>query len=570
MIDSLNAASERSRRRPNDSLLAVADTLLQIAAKENDTLLEATAKKYLARHYWDAGNHNKAMEYALQALQIAEKYQLHGDVASLYAIIGNLHKEKANYAMAFEATDKGLEAAIRARDTSKIIYHKRLKAMFTQGYGVLQQDETIRDLSLELHLEGLKLAESSPAWERDRIAFYSNISQFYVSRKDYQKGLYYGNLGIALAKKYDQRISLTYSYNWVGCAYYYMGERAKGLEYMEKALAVARELKLPFREMELYGSLHDLYSSSGHYKEALHAYKRMSVMHDSLKVLDNVKQIGQLEVEYETKKKDDAIKTLASINEARGKQVTWMLISLVIFASLSVILFFAYKTIRSKNKAIEENHRQIKEQNDKMELLMKELHHRVKNNLQIVTNLLMLQSNRLTDEESKHAIRMGQQRIEAMALIHRSLYEQSNPKLINMQEYVPELLSSIRQAFGDDDQDVAVQLDVNVTELDVDVALPLGLIINEWVTNSFKHAFGYVTQPELHLLLHKKAEGLLMHIRDNGPGLPEELWQKPQKSFGLKLIKVLVKQLQATANVQNNQGAQFIVQIPTDQLKLSS
>jgi two-component sensor histidine kinase len=247
-----------------------------------------------------------------------------------------------------------------------------------------------------------------------------------------------------------------------------------------------------------------------------------------------------------------------------------MLISLVIFASLSVILFFAYKTIRSKNKAIEENHRQIKEQNDKMELLMKELHHRVKNNLQIVTNLLMLQSNRLTDEESKHAIRMGQQRIEAMALIHRSLYEQSNPKLINMQEYVPELLSSIRQAFGDDDQDVAVQLDVNVTELDVDVALPLGLIINEWVTNSFKHAFGYVTQPELHLLLHKKAEGMLMHIRDNGPGLPEELWQKPQKSFGLKLIKVLVKQLQATANVQNNQGAQFIVQIPTDQLKLSS
>ncbi len=115
--------------------------------------------------------------------------------------------------------------------------------------------------------------------------------------------------------------------------------------------------------------------------------------------------------------------------------ITWMVISLTVFASLSVILFALYRTIRLKNRAIEENNRQIQEQNEKMELLMKELHHRVKNNLQIVTNLLLLQSNRMTDEESKQAIKMGQQRIEAMALIHRSLYEQSNPKLINMREY---------------------------------------------------------------------------------------------------------------------------------------
>ncbi len=113
-----------------------------------------------------------------------------------------------------------------------------------------------------------------------------------------------------------------------------------------------------------------------------------------------------------------------------------------------------------------------------------------------------------------------------------------------------------------------VQLDVTVSELDVDAALPLGLMINEWVTNSFKHAFKQVEEPELQLLLHRQDDGLLLKIKDNGPGLRDELWQQPQKSFGLKLVKVLAKQLHAVTSVTNNHGTLFTVQIPSDKLNL--
>ncbi len=141
------------------------------------------------------------MGYAVEALHIVEKRHLYANVASLYAIIGNLHKEKANYAMAFDASDKGLAAAKIVGDTSKIIYHMRLKAMFRQGYGALNQNEKIRDTSLFLHLEGLKLAEQDARWERERIPFYNNISQFYITRHDYDKGLQYGEQAISHCKK---------------------------------------------------------------------------------------------------------------------------------------------------------------------------------------------------------------------------------------------------------------------------------------------------------------------------------------------------------------------------------
>src|SRR5699024_8963355 len=110
----------------------------------------------------------------------------------------------------------------------------------------------------------------------------------------------------------------------------------------------------------------------------------------------------------------------------------------------------------------------------------KELHHRVKNNLQIVSSLLSLQTNHLSDEESLQAVKTGQQRIEAMSLIHRSLYKNENPNSVNMPEYVISLIENIMQSFGRNEEDTDINICVDIKELDVELALPLGLIINEW------------------------------------------------------------------------------------------
>ncbi len=553
--DSLEARAKKFVNGSVDSLLAAANAMEERAVAQNDSPLLVKARLYQAHYAWRSSHYEQAMANALATLKIAERLQLLKSMAALYALMGNLHKEKQNYAMAFTAADKGMAAALALRDTGEIIYQKRLKAMFTQGYGSLYGDETIRAKSLALHLEGLQLAESSAKYERERIAYYSNISQYYVYAKAYDKTIYYGEKGIALAKKYNQLRSITYSGNWVGMAWFMKGARSKGLQYLQQAVDITHDLKWPFREMEIYDTYSEVYNWVGDYKQALKYYTRHKVMQDSIKLLDNVQQIGKLEVEYQSKKKDDAIASLNIINTAKTTQVKWMWFSLVLMALLLIIFGWLYRTIRTKN-------RQIQDQSQKLTLLMRELHHRVKNNLQIVTNLLSLQASRLTDPESIQTIKIGQQRIEAMALIHRSLYEGSNLKSVNMQSYVADLVESIKQTFGVDAERVTTRLDVEVKELDVDIAMPLGLLINEWVTNAFKHAWQQVPQPLLDMSIKSGEKELILEIKDNGPGIPDSLWQKPQRSFGLKLVKVLVKQLDAVANLSSAKGAVFTVHIP--------
>jgi len=122
-------------------------------------------------------------------------------------------------------------------------------------------------------------------------------------------------------------------------------------------------------------------------------------------------------------------------------------------------------------------------------------------------------------------------------------------------------------SFGIDKDDFALHLDVLIKDLDVDVAMPLGLIINEWVTNAFKHAYKTNTmQPALWIKLSLD-NNLELQIKDNGSGMPIEMWEKPQRSFGIKLVKVLTKQLRGTAVVENDDGTVLTLNIPKTEIK---
>jgi two-component sensor histidine kinase len=271
--------------------------------------------------------------------------------------------------------------------------------------------------------------------------------------------------------------------------------------------------------------------------------------------------MNELEIQYQAGKKDQEINVLTQKSKIRSLQMYSTLGIICILLISGVVFGLQFRTIRRKNQLLHTQNKQISEQAEQLKLLMKELHHRVKNNLQIVSSLLSLQSNRLLDEDAKQAVKVGRQRIEAMSLIHRSLYQQNNPNLVNMPEYITDLLESLMESFGVAKEQLALDLCISVAELDVDKALPLGLIINEWVTNAFKYAYPQVSEPHLQVELHQ-TNGIQLSIRDNGPGLPAGIWEKPQTSFGLKLVKVLSKQLNGTCAVENHHGTTFTLHIP--------
>lgn len=560
-LNALYAKAEEYASSSPDSLLAVAVLVKQEGDRLNDAAALVKAAKFRAQALWRLGRHQDAMQAAVEALELGEQKKIHADLPDIYAIIGNLHKEKANYDMALAAADKGLDIAEQMHDTISIIYLNRVKAMFTQGLGAIKGDTALIRKSLHMHLDALKLAESSPRFEKYRIGYYNNIAQVYVKRGEMDKALHYVTRGIDLAKKHRQFLSLTYGYTWLSQIYLHRRDYAASTAYLEEALKIARQLKNPFREMELSDYLAEGLESGGDHKRALETYRRYSHIRDSLRVLENVRQVSEVQVRYEAEKKDQRISALAAVNEIRAREIWVAMGGLIVFLGLSLFMIFQYRTIARTNRTLEESNMQIREQSDQMQVLMKELHHRVKNNLQTVSNLLSLQSNRLTDEDARESIRTGQQRIEAMSLIHKSLYSHDRVNMVDMSEYMTHLTESVMQSFGWDRDRLRLVVDVTVTELDIDMAMPLGLIVNEWITNSFKHAYQHVTMPELSVKIFR-SDALYLEIHDNGPGFNIDLWQKPGNSFGLKLVKVLARQLDAKVTVTTQPGTTLALRIP--------
>ena len=196
-----------------------------------------------------------------------------------------------------------------------------------------------------------------------------------------------------------------------------------------------------------------------------------------------------------------------------------------------------------------------------IKLLMKELHHRVKNNLQIVSSLLSLQSFRIKDKAAADAVKEGQHRIEAMSLIHQRLYTHDNITEVNIKEFITDISESLMQAYGYDKNNFILNLKIENELMDVDKAIPLSLIINELVTNAFKYAYAKTGKPTLSINLTKVQNDMQLFIADNGKGLDMEAWQN-NKGYGKELVQTFTKQLDGELTVMVDNGTTFKISFP--------
>jgi two-component sensor histidine kinase len=208
-----------------------------------------------------------------------------------------------------------------------------------------------------------------------------------------------------------------------------------------------------------------------------------------------------------------------------------------------------------------QQNKKIKKQEGHLNYLMKELHHRVKNNLQIVSSLLNLQSAKIDDPMAQKALMEGQHRIEAMSLIHQKLYQTKTTSRVNIQEFITELAENLMHAYGYKAHNFNLQLQVEVKELEADVAIPVGLILNEVVTNAFKYAFKNVSDPALYITLKESEQKLLLTIADNGREFTEKAW-KQSTSFGRQLMQSLTMQLEGSMQLNCNSGSVFTFTFP--------
>lgn len=250
----------------------------------------------------------------------------------------------------------------------------------------------------------------------------------------------------------------------------------------------------------------------------------------------------------------------------------WFILTVVILviAGIYSLLRFRLKQLarekRNLEQTVNERTAQLKEALSEQsalllekDVLMKEIHHRVKNNLQVISGLLELQSKNLTDEKAREALQEGRNRVRSIALIHQNLYQFENISTIDLKRFVTDLSRQVQSVFHGQNS-VSVQVNVPVLNLDIDTAVPLGLILNELLTNSFKYAFRDVMTGEVHIDVEVISIGRYkLSYTDNGTGLPADYNTGNAKTLGLQLVNDLSRQIGGKVLYETNGGARFTI-----------
>lgn len=225
----------------------------------------------------------------------------------------------------------------------------------------------------------------------------------------------------------------------------------------------------------------------------------------------------------------------------------------------------AYDVTEAKNAeaAVRESTRRLRESLEEKEVLLKEVHHRVKNNLQIISSLLKLQSGSIRDPATIDAFRVSQHRVQSMALVHEKLYGSAELSRIDFAEYARSLTALLSRSYGMEASNARMQVELEGVFLGIDVAIPLGLILNELVSNALKYAFPEGGEGTIRIALQNTPEGeAVLTVADDGIGLPEDFDLGRNGSLGIQLVQNLARQIGSRIEIERDGGTTFRISLP--------
>lgn len=323
----------------------------------------------------------------------------------------------------------------------------------------------------------------------------------------------------------------------------------------------------PQIEVSYFKTKAELLNKLNRNEEAYYYYQKAFKLEDSLNIETQKLLLAGNDILYQMEEKDNLIeKQQADINATQKRILSILTLSLCIILITTLIYLYnskkKRKEIEQKNAEISAKNRTINESLAEKELLLKEIHHRVKNNLQIISGILSLQNNSISDEKAKQILVDGQDRIQTIALLHKTMYQNENFNMVDFQTYINELITYIKQANITANKNIRIHQEIEDVQFNIDTAIPLSLIINEIITNCYKHAFENKTEGIISISIKKQTTGLYeLVIEDNGNGLPENFnGTKNSKSVGFDLIQGLCQQIEGEIEITSKNGTKINIQ----------
>jgi len=412
-----------------------------------------------------------------------------------------------------------------------------------------------------------------------RLYITSRFLLTYTALKQFKEAQKYCNKLLKISEKLDQNDVDQASVHYPVTEFYLATHQyALAHKNLVKTEIFFKAVQSPLQLSKNHLLWFKLDSTEGNYLSAISHYQQYKALADSSLNETTSKHIEQLQIEFDAEKKDQDIKLLekesklqqgklAQANQTRKWTLgvaTLLLIISGLLITNSRLKHRTNKKLRIQQIEIEKKNNSLQHLVQEKEWLVKEIHHRVKNNFHIVMGLLGTQSGYLKNEEAIVAMSESQHRVHAMSLIHQKLYQSDNLSAINMADYIHEVIDYLRDSFNIR-QSIQFNLQINQIELDLSHCIPLGLIINEAVTNSIKYAFPDNKKGVISISFkHSSENHLLLTISDNGVGFPPGFNITSPDSMGLKLMQGLSEDIDGKFLIRNNNGTEIILDFVYD------
>ncbi|MCB0688590.1 MAG: sensor histidine kinase [Saprospiraceae bacterium] len=326
---------------------------------------------------------------------------------------------------------------------------------------------------------------------------------------------------------------------------------SKAIEYSQNA---------NFRQ-KFYESKASVFESLGDFATSLDAYKKFVQLRDSIQDAKNQERFKEVEIKYETEKKEQEIQYLNAEKEIGAIKLQstkkWVIALTLGLAAAAIFAFFLYW----QRKEIKKQRDQINIALEEKDILLREIHHRVKNNLQFISSLLGLQTEHISDEKALGALQEGQDRVQSMALIHQDLYQEDNLTGVDMKNYFTKLIRGLFDSYNIRRDQISLSMEIADLNLDIDSVIPIGLIANELVSNSLKYAFPNHQNGNIYVSLQEENNQLILKVCDDGIGISSKKPASLGTSFGYRLIDVLREQMQGTLKIEEANGTEVILTI---------
>jgi two-component sensor histidine kinase len=498
----------------------------------------------------------EATQTVYKALDLFEKTNNQKGIAECYTAIGDLKYYERSYAEGVRWADKAIAILERLDAKEELANAYRIKAN-DQLFSTTDLEQALASInkSIDLYAElgeyGIPMMAS--------INWRGNIYK-YMDRYDEAIADYEANFDNSTKMGLERY--LIPSLGNIGHVYLLQGKYKEALPYNLQAIDIMKKTGRERNLWENYMHVSNIYESLQDYKLALFYHHLYAQAFEEFK--DNT--IHGLETEaqakYETGQKNA---TIYFQDEKIAQQQRAKVLYIVLASLLAIIvfgLFYYYKKRQHKNNELSLLNLKLDTKNKQNELLLKEIHHRVKNNLELVKSLLALQSAQLEDSATKDAMMASQNRVQSMGIIHQKLYQGENLGSIEMKDYFLNLGEGILDTF-DADAKVKIECAMDNLELDVDTAVPIGLIVNELLTNALKYAFPKDGRGNILISLSQSTPELLtLRVADNGVG--KVVGMAPRGTgFGSQLIQLLTQQLDGKMMEDHENGTSILFQFKT-------